>query len=148
MPVWLTVTIGIAAALTAIGVIWRTVVRPGAQLITLTEQMLPVLRQLTADFSDAPTSLAVLREVADEFRADAGSTLRDAIDRIEAAANEQTTKAQKLAIDLEVERQLAIDDRQKLTTLIAQVEQLVAQVHVDRTDLETHIVQKTPDHDQ
>ena len=85
MPGWLQGVIGVAAFLTAVGVIWRTALKPGAKLIASTEQMLPVLTALTKELQATPGAFSVLREIVVEFRNNGGSTLRDVVDRLEDA---------------------------------------------------------------
>jgi hypothetical protein len=47
MPAWTLIVLGIAAVLTAARVIWTKGIKPVAKLITTTDAMLPLLRDLT-----------------------------------------------------------------------------------------------------
>lgn len=76
----------IATGLTAIAVIWRF----GTKAAVL--------------ISDLHNYGGVLKEIAKEFKSDSGSTLKDAINRIEEATNvaqESATKAKQMAESLE-----------------------------------------------
>lgn len=83
----------IAAGLTAIAVIWR--------YGTKAAEFLVKARAILANFE---RNGAVLDAIAKEFKSNSGSTLKDAINRIEAAtkeAQEGATKAKSMAESLE-----------------------------------------------
>ena len=76
------VVVGVAAALTAVGVIWTKFLRPGARLVTTAERMVPVLTSFTKAFEETPDAANVLHSIVVEFRNNGGSTLRDVVDEL------------------------------------------------------------------
>lgn len=105
MPVWLQVIIGAAALVTAIGVLWKKVISPGARLVHTMELMLPLLNKLLDAFKDSPDgAFKVLQEIAKEFRTDSGSSLRDLANRLEATAKINQTNIEILKSGLDVLR--------------------------------------------
>lgn len=83
MPSWGAWILGIAAVVTALGVIWKQLIFPAARVISRAESTLPVLEQ-----------------IAREFSKNGGSTLKDQIDRIEDKLNKNghdTRRAQETA---------------------------------------------------
>lgn len=87
MPGWVQLVIAAAAFVTACTVLWRSVIRPGAEFIAMTSEMLPVMRDLLRAFDEAPPqTFKVLADIAAQFRTDSGSSLRDVVNRLEDAA--------------------------------------------------------------
>lgn len=114
----------IAAAVGAAGVIWAKVLRPLLRLIAVAEDLVPVLRSLVAELGGTPQAFAVLDEIIAQFRTDSGSSLRDAVDRLEESAVENKHAAQLLAVQVESLAQLASGDRHevaRLAVLLGQV---------------------------
>lgn len=105
MPTFAQWVVGVAAVVTAMGVIWRTVIRPAARLIGAIDEILPILRELAEAFRDSPGAFKVLARMADDFTADGGMTFRQAMDRLEGAADFLKTGTET------VERLLVLTDQ-------------------------------------
>lgn len=118
LPIWVQILIGVAAAVVAGGIIWKKVIRPVAKLITLLDTVLPLLSELAEQFKDSPHAFKVLNDIIREFRTDSGSTLRDVINRLERAANENKVAAGVLKVEAETARRLAEEDRKQLERLV------------------------------
>lgn len=143
LPVWVQMVLGASALILAIGVIWGKVIRPAAKLITTTEEMLPLLRELTTEFKNSPHAFAVLDEIVAQFRTDSGSSLRDAVNRLDAAAVESKAAAESLKIGVETVRQLAELDRAQIQRLIILLDRLAIRVDAGTaasTRIEQHAV--------
>lgn len=147
MPVWGQVVLSVAAVCGAVVYLWSKVLRPGAQLISTMDRLLPVAKELAEQFHDAPEAFKTLREIAVQFKADSGTSLRDVINRLEVAANENRASAEVLKVNVEAARQLAEQDRQQLAALIAKLDLANSKIDqaVDIRDsiaanLETHLV--------
>jgi len=82
---------GLAALITALGVLWTKAVRPAARLIAASEELIPLLRELTVAFRDTPHVFAILDEIVSQVRNDSGSTLKDIVEALErtGAVNEE-----------------------------------------------------------
>ena len=120
MPAWVQFVIGAAAVVMALGTLWK-VILPGAKLIAEGARLMPVLRDLLAQFGEAPGALSVLKEVAAQFRTDSGSSLRDAVNRLEDASRRLEGRAQTLELRDE-------EDRTRAARLAAAVDVLNARV--------------------
>lgn len=129
LPVWaqwlvlITVMVGVLLAF------YKKVVRPAATLITTSEEMLPLLRELTTTFRGKPNTFKVLDEIAAQFRTDSGTTLRDVVNRLEEAADHNRQSGEILKVGVEASRLLAEQDREQLQRLIVLVDRI--QVRVD-----------------
>ncbi len=148
MPTWITVILTAAGVVTALGVLWAKVLRPGARIISQAEATVPVMQKLVAAFGADTTAFSVLERIAAQFRTNAGSTLRDAIDRMEAklidqearddklesdlvaATNEALRVAETLRVNVEASRQLAESDRQRISELMVLLGRVSANVDV------------------
>lgn len=119
MPVWAQLLIGVAAVVIASGVIWAKVLLPGARLVSLLDNLLPLLRDLNTHIGESPHSFEILSEIVAQFRTDSGSSLRDAVDRLEKTAVENRAAAEVLKVNVEAARQLSEEDRQQMANLIA-----------------------------
>lgn len=86
IPAVLQIILWIAAGLTALGVIYVKGLRPLARFIAETERSVPVLRSVTDQLND-PVLVAVIVDMARQFKSDSGSTLRDSVNRLEASAD-------------------------------------------------------------
>ncbi len=124
VPVWMQVLVGIAAVLTAFGTIWKLFFKPMAEIITLQQLVLPLLRDLARTLGGVPTPFEVLKDIIVEFRNNGGSSLRDVVDRIEDAAKENVTAGELLKIQVEASRQLAVQDREQLQRLLLVMDRL------------------------
>lgn len=118
LPAWVQILIGIAAALVAGGVIWKKLIQPLAKCITLLDIVLPILSELAKNFKDTPHAFAVLNDIIREFRTDSGSTLRDVVNRLEKAANENRSVSEVLKANAEAARMLSEQDRKQLARLV------------------------------
>lgn len=91
IAVW---TLGTAAALTALGVIWRKGIKPAVRFISRLVHIADALIEVTPHLRRLPDTLPVLTEIAMEFRPNGGASLRDSINRIE-----HTVKTDSLRLD-------------------------------------------------
>jgi len=130
-PVWLNVLLIVAAALGALAVIWKKAIKPGAQVISKADEALPVMAEFVEVFKGKTNIFLVLREIADEFKTDSGTTLRDVVNRLEAQSktnaefNKETRDiADQLAIALETARQLSERDRQDVQRMLLVLDRL------------------------
>jgi BMFP domain-containing protein YqiC len=135
LPLWAQYILGAAAIITALGVvvglpfvIWRKIVKPTATLIVTTDDMLPLLRELTRVFKDAPDAFLVLNEIQKQFRSDSGSSLRDVVNRLETAAQlqhviseRQQLAAETLKVGVEAARLLSQQDRLEIRELLIEL---------------------------
>jgi len=85
MPYWLQIIVWISGGLLAVGVIWKKLLQPLGKLVGLIVELLPLLRAMIKAFEGNPNAFAVLNEIVSQFKTDSGSSLRDAIDRLETA---------------------------------------------------------------
>jgi hypothetical protein len=131
MPPWVAYIVGAAALIAAVGVIWNKLVKPLAKMIALAEKMLPLLAVLTDVFKDDPDALKVLNEIAAQFKADSGSSLRDVVNRLEVAAQKQEANAEGLKIGVETVKQVAGLDRERVERLTLALDR--ASVKLDET---------------
>lgn len=111
MPDWATIILAIAAVIGAVGVIWKKVIHPFVIGVALFEQ-------------NVPTLLAI----ATQFRSDGGSSLRDVVTRLEAAAADNRSSTEELRRAFEAARQLAEADRSRVDRLIGLLDSLDAKV--------------------
>lgn len=106
----------------ALGVLWTKAIRPLSlflyKFIQAQQEMLPLLQNLTEVFKDNPNAFNVLDEIVAQFRTDSGSSLRDAVNRIEEAskaaklvADEARIAAEELKIGVAATKQLTEMDR-------------------------------------
>jgi len=130
MPTWLAIVIGTAAGLTAIATIWKTLIKPMAELIVLQQRAMPLLRDLTQVFATVPKPFDVLSDIISEFRTNGGSSLRDVVNRLDAAAAVNASAAEVLKIQVEASRQLAVQDREAMARLTIMLDRLT--INLDR----------------
>jgi len=128
MPPWLAIIIGVAAGLTAIGTVWRLLIKPTAELIVLQQRALPLLRDLTQVFATVPKPFDVLADIISEFRTNGGTTLRDVVNRLDAAAAVNAAAAEVLKIEVEATRQLAVRDREEMARMLIFMDRLTVKV--------------------
>lgn len=144
MPVWAQIIIGISAVVIALGVIWTRVLKPGAKLVTTTDEMLPLLRDLSNAFRNTPHAFEVLDEIVSQFRTDSGSSLRDVVNRLDVAAGENKSAAEVLKVGVETVRQLAQQDREQLMRLIVLLDRLT--IRVDDVTKTGHRIELQAEH--
>lgn len=128
MPTWLTIIIGVGAGLTALATVWRLLIKPTAELIVLQQSALPLLRVLVRVWGADPSRLDVLDQIAEQFRTNGGSSLRDVVNRLDAAATVNATAAEVLKVQVEASRLLAVQDREQMTRLLVLVDRLTVKV--------------------
>jgi hypothetical protein len=123
------------AVFTALGFLWKKVIKPLAKFITEADQMLPLLVALNETFKNNPTAFAVINEIAAQFRTDSGSSLRDAVDGLVVSAAKNETAAavnkaasEQLKIGVEAQRLLDVEDRELLRNLMLQLDRLKTKV--------------------
>lgn len=128
MPNWVAYIIGFAALLTAAGIIWTKFLRPTLRFYGTASEMVPLLRHLTTVFGDDPSALTVLEEIARQFKTDSGSSLKDQVNRLEAAIGRQEEAAKRVESDAEqlkvgvaTQKALAEDDRRQLQALLVEL---------------------------
>lgn len=133
MPVWAQLVVGIAALAAAVIYIWQKVAKPVARGITTMDKLLPVAVELADLFHDVPGALETLREIAVQFKPDSGSSLFDVIQRLDRAAQANTSAVDVLQTNMETarrlaeqDRELAEEDRLKLASLIAKLNDAAA----------------------
>lgn len=125
MPTWVQLIISAAAVVMALGTLWK-VILPGAKMIAEWAVIMPVLRDLAKQFGGTPGALEVLKQVAAQFRTDSGSSLRDQVNRLEAASQRIEGRAQTLEMRDE-------EDRTRAARLAAAVDVLAARVGAGAT---------------
>jgi len=135
MPKWAEYILYFAAVVTALGALWVKLIRPLAHLITLTGKLLPLVKVLTTTFEEHPDAFKVLAEIAAEFRTNDGSSLKDAVDRIEEASTqarlvalEAKQAADELKIGVEARRLMAEQDRKNLQELFLKLDRVSVKV--------------------
>lgn len=122
IPVWMSVVLAIAGVITALYVIFQKGIRPMSKAITEADEMLPVMRDLTEamrNVQDIPAVFEVVKQIVAQFRTDSGSSLRDVIDRLEAAA-EANQRALGAMARTDAERNLLIASTQEAQRILAQ----------------------------
>lgn len=80
MPTWVAIILGSAAVVSALGVLWSRL-NPVLTLIAL-------LQQFMEAFGGEKNPFPVINEIAQQFRTDSGTTLRDVVNRLEKAVND------------------------------------------------------------
>lgn len=113
-----------AAVVTALGVLWTKVLHP---LLKLAE----LLQQFMEAFGGEKNPFPVINEIAQEFRTDSGSTLRDLANRLEVAIRD-------LQISLAASDRLTAEDRKLLAKMAVILELLDTKADVltlDREDV-------------
>lgn len=108
---WGQVILGVAAVITAIGVIWTRLLKPLVSVRDEMKESVPVMREAVVAMKDAPGTFLVLQQIASQFRTDSGSSLRDVVNRLE-------TALEVLKVADEAARVLAVADRAQLQAII------------------------------
>lgn len=86
-----------AAAVTAIGLLIKKVIIPGYRGVGALEDALPVFREFTETFKGNTDVFVVIKDIAQQFRTDSGSSLRDAVDQLGRYAERNRLSAEKAA---------------------------------------------------
>lgn len=129
MPVAVQVILAAAAVVTSLGVLWRKFVHPAFRMAKAADDLVPLLRDFTVAFKDTPQVFLILNEIAQQFRTDSGTTLRDVVNRLEQALNE-------LQISGAAADRLTAEDRKSLAKMTVILELLDAKSDVGALDRE------------
>lgn len=128
MEGWQKYILGAAALIIAVGVIWRQFLKPTLAFYGTATEMVPLMKHLTKVFGDDPSALTVLEDIARQFKADSGSSLKDQVNRLEAAIGRQEEAAKRVEADAEhlkvgvaAQKELAEDDRKQLRNLLIEL---------------------------
>lgn len=105
MPFWLQVLLWMAAGLTALGVIWQKGIKPAVRVLRQAQDTIAVMDAVVVEFKGNLHHLAVLDDIAHEFKTNNGSSLKDAIVRLEASAHKAAVAASEAKIESEANRQ-------------------------------------------
>jgi hypothetical protein len=135
IPAWIAilvaVLVSVAAAVTAMGVIWKKVIRPFYRVVKRADEMIPVLVDLTTGLKDTPQAFDILKEIVAQFRTDSGSSLRDVVNRLEVSAVKNRIASEELTVSLEVFGKLAEQDRRQLERLVTLLNVVAAKQSAD-----------------
>jgi len=97
VPGWAQLFITAAAVVTAVSLLIKKVVIPGYKGVGALEDALPVFKEFTATFRGKTDVFKVIEEIAQQFRSDNGSSLRDAVDQLGRYAERNRLSAEKAA---------------------------------------------------
>lgn len=135
IPDFLQIMLWIAGGLTALGVIYYKGLRPLSKFIAETERSVPVLRSVTDKLND-PTIVDVIVAMAKQFQTDSGSSLRDVVNRLEAASIEAKAVTDILRVTMEGSRQLQETDRVQIARLVVLLDRLQLQAEANTTKID------------
>lgn len=139
IPTWLAIAAAAAAVVGAIAIVGaklRQMFKAIAKFVKAVNTMVPMVQRLTTTFADSPRAFGVLDDIARQFGTDSGSSLRDAIDRLETTAAENREAAALLKVGVEASRQLAVQDRADYRAILESVAFLKGQVAAGDTKLD------------
>lgn len=143
MPIWAQIIIGIAAIIVACGIIWTKVLKPVAHLVALMDKALPLLKEMTVQFEDAPHAFKILEEIVTEFRTNSGSSLKDVVNSLSEAAKENRVAVEVLKVNAEAIRILSQQDREQIARIVVLLDKTIA---ADKAAAENQAVtMKAPD---
>lgn len=120
METWQKYILGASALLIAIGVIWRQFLKPTLDFYATAKQLVPLLMKINDVFGGDPNALDVLYDINKQFTTDSGSSLKDQINRLEAAAAKQEANAEHLKVGVASQEALARDDREQLQKMLVE----------------------------
>lgn len=126
IPIFVQVIGWIAGIITGLGVIYLKGIRPLARFISETERSVPILRSVTDKLND-PIVVDVIIAMAKQFQTDSGSSLRDVVNRLEAASIEAKAVTDILRVTMEGSRQLQDSDRVQIARLVVLLDHLQLQ---------------------
>ena len=136
------IIIGIGAVIGALGIIWKKVIQPTANFITLVGEMKPLLEELTEVFKNNPNGFKVLDDIQAQFRTNDGSSLRDQIDGLTEAAKLNASAAEKAAgiadslkVGVEAQRLLSVRDREVMQELTLKLDRVIQAAKVVANNL-------------
>lgn len=110
MAGWIQVVVGIAAVITALGIIFTKVIRPGARFVAVSEEVVPVMLEFTRIFKNTPGAFAILLEMAKEFKNNSGVTLRDRVEDVAAYAIKANKNVEELREEVREEIRSSVDE--------------------------------------
>lgn len=122
MPAWLQWIVWAAAGVTAIGLLWQKAVHPAVTAYVEAQVTRPVIRAIVGEFKDDLNHIAVLDEIAAQFKTNAGSSLKDAINRLESTASTSAAAVIEQKIENEATRSQMAQLRVLVDRLTAQVD--------------------------
>lgn len=128
IPVWGAWLLGLVAILTACGYLIKKIIVPAFRFARSVDEALPPLRLLAEVFAGEPNLVKVIHAIANQFKTDSGSSLRDVVNRLEQAAIDNKQAAGVLAIGVESSKQMADVDRKQVQNLIILLDRLTQQV--------------------
>lgn len=145
LPAWIIWVVGLGGFVTAVGTLWKMVLNPLRKAGNKAEKMYPLLMELTEVFATHPHYFTVLDNIADQFKADHGSSLMDHVQSLKQSAADNKQAAEVLKVGVESARVLAERDREQLMRLIILLDRLDAKVSggrgaLDRMELERSAV--------
>lgn len=126
-PPWVSLIIAASALLTAVAIVWRLLVKPMFRLIKTGEQVIPLMNNLIDAMSETKTPFSVLDDIIAQFRTNSGSSLKDAINRLEAAITDLHSMGQSA-------KSMADADRARVAAMSVQLEDLNAWRRVRQSD--------------
>lgn len=138
-PLWVNVVVSVAAIMGAVGVLWRTVLRPIQRLVSLGTALLPLMTDLVDVMADTRTPWSVLNEIIAEFRTDSGSSLRDAVDRIEHATHTAATAAKTAQTAVEQNQQQMAGLAIQVDGIAGKQQQIIAEMTKKAADPRTNL---------
>lgn len=135
MPAWLQWLVWIGGGVAALALIWSKFLRPLFRFIAKIEALAPLLSDLTEQLKGSPQGFQILKDIIAQFRTDGGSSLRDIVNRLEAAAIENRVSGEALKVEAEIlkvnvaaVKALAVEDRATMAKLMVAVDLLGAKV--------------------
>lgn len=114
--------LGTAAVIAALTVIWKQAVLPGVQRIATEQVTRPVLDRIVEVFRDNLNHMEVLDDIAHEFKTNSGSSLKDAMNRLERAAEQNEMAVAALQTQAEAQRIQLAENRVLLDRLAQQLD--------------------------
>jgi hypothetical protein len=125
-PLWVNSVIVVGVICTTVTAVWRLVLSPISKLIALGADLRPILIELRDEMGATEEPFAVLDEIVAQFRTDSGSSLRDVINRVEAALTGATVQITSVQASADSAKMQADADRQRVAQVTIQVEELTA----------------------
>jgi hypothetical protein len=124
LPVWAQIIAGVGIVVTAIAVIGTKVVLPMFRFARRVDEIVPLMTELTGTFKNSPESFEVLKQIVAQFRTDSGSSLRDVVNRLDAASVENVRSNELLRIAATTAKEMADRDRSQIDRLVLLLDRL------------------------
>lgn len=135
MPDWLQWVLWAAAGVTALGVIWSKVIKPVYRIISQVEDMLPVWTAATQQLADVPAAFQILRDIIAQLRSDSGTTIKDALNRMEAAITDAAKLANEAKVEIAADRRVDHISRNEMQKQVLVLDRLGQKVDNFMTSL-------------